>query len=49
MGRIRLTEHLWYVYGLLEGHTAYYTVRSTDRKLLGRKWWKATVELGGLT
>src|ERR1700721_912258 len=23
MGRTRLTEHLWYVYGPLKGHTAY--------------------------
>ena len=37
------------LYGPLEGRTAYYTVRSTDRKLLGGKWWKAAVELGGLT
>ena len=47
MGRTRLTEHLRYVYGPLEGRTARYTVRSTDRKLLGGKmvesyggtWW----------
>ena len=41
-------EYLQYVYGLLEGYTAYYTVRSTDYKLLGRKWQKAAVELSGL-
>ena len=49
MGRIRLTEHIWYVYGPLESYTAYYTIRSMDRKLLGGKRWKAAVELGGLT
>jgi len=27
MGRMGLTEHLWYVYGPLEGRTARYTVQ----------------------
>ena len=48
MGRMGLTEYLWYAYGPLEGRTAYCTAYSTDRKLLGGKWWKAAVELGGL-
>ena len=26
-------EHLWYVYGPLEGRIAHYTVHSTDYKL----------------
>ncbi len=33
MGGMGLMEHLWYVYGPLEGRTARCTVRSTDRKL----------------
>ena len=32
MGGMRLTKYLWYVYGPLEGRTAYYTVYFTDRK-----------------
>ena len=34
MGGTGLMEHLRYVYGPLEGHTARCTVRFTDRKLL---------------
>ena len=49
MGRMRLMEYLWFVYSPLKGRTAYYTAYSTDRKLLGGKWQKAAVELGGLT
>src|ERR1700727_2110982 len=30
MGRTRLTEHLWYVYGPLEGHTAYTAYYSAE-------------------
>jgi len=40
MGGTRLTEHLRFVYGLLEDRTAYRTAYSTDRKLSGGKlWW----------
>jgi len=49
MGRMGLTEYLRYAYGLLEGRTAYYIAYSTDCKLLGRKQWKAIMELSGLT
>jgi len=30
-------EHLWYIYGPLEGRTVYYTVHPTDRKLLNNR------------
>ena len=42
-------EYLWFVYGLLEDHTAHYTTYSIDCKLSSKKQWKALVELGGLT
>ena len=34
MGGIKLMEYLQYIYSLLEGCTAYYTVYSIDYKLL---------------
>jgi len=49
MGRTGLIKYLWYAYGPLEDRTAYYIAYSIDYKLLGRKRWKATVELSGLT
>ena len=39
MGRTRLIEHLQYIYGPLEGRTAYYTVYIMDYKLL-ENWGK---------
>jgi len=41
MGGTRLTEHLRFIYGLLEDRTAHRTAYSTDRKLSGGKWWKS--------
>ena len=38
-----------FIYGLLEGCTAYCTAYFTDCKPLGRKRQKAVVELDGLT
>ena len=39
-----LTEYLRYVYGLLEGRTARYTVYSTDRKLLDNRHRQNTLD-----
>jgi len=30
MGGTRLTEHLWFIYGPLEGRTVYFTDRKQD-------------------
>ena len=49
MGGMRLIKYLWFIYGLLENYMAYYMAYSIDYKLSGGKWWKALVELSGLT
>ena len=43
MGGTRLMEYLWYVYGPLEGRTAY-TAYSTDCKLLGNRHRQITLD-----
>jgi len=40
MGGTRLTEHLWFIYGLLEGCTVHLTDRKEDLRSAKSTVWK---------
>ena len=41
MGRTRLTEHLWFIYGPLEGRTVHFTDRKQDLRPTWSTVWEA--------
>ena len=41
MGKIRLIEYLWFIYGLLEGYMVYFMDCKQDLRLAWSTVWKA--------